>query len=60
MQQHERFANYSYLELLYLNDRTSQVGHELNRHTAINNDCIVKKNMVICSEITLSGVAEQG
>ena len=31
MQLYERFANHSYLELLYLNDRTSQVGYEQNR-----------------------------
>jgi len=57
---HERFANYSYLELLYLNDPTSQAGHELNRHRAVNNVCIVKKSMVICLEVTLRGVAEKG
>ncbi len=59
MQLHERLANHSYLELLYLNDRISQIGYELNCRRAVNNICIVKKNPVTCSAITLSGVVEQ-
>lgn len=54
----ERFLIHSYPELLYLNDRTSQIGYELNYLLAINNACIIKKNHVICSAISFISIAE--